>query len=181
MISRNFQCSATRGDAVLTAEISPCSFMYPGYGLQLTVKIEGGGGNTIVQKKEIAIESATEDDCQDLLDTIQIVPCKRCGKPAFDPATCRTNRDGECEKCFMDALNAEFEKAQKKSEEKLKRDDAKNKKQGYTHRIMAWVHPPQGEDYQLVMYMQNATEQEIVKVLKRKKSTVTNDYQIIVL
>ncbi|POA78654.1 hypothetical protein [Pseudomonas sp. DP16D-R1] len=180
MLSRNQKFTAIQGDVELTAEISPCVFMYPGYGLQLTVKLPNGG-NTIVSRKDIPIETATEQDCQALMETVKVLPCKTCQKPAFDPSTCRTNRDGECESCFMAKLNAEFEKDMKKEDDKLKRDDAKYKARGYTHRVHAWIHPPSGSDYELMMWMINPTPEQITAELKKKKSADTTDYKLIEL
>ncbi|WP_267910663.1 hypothetical protein [Pseudomonas sp. MF6776] len=39
MLSRTQKFTAIQGDVELTAEISPCVFMYQGYGLQLTVTL----------------------------------------------------------------------------------------------------------------------------------------------
>ncbi|WP_426158087.1 hypothetical protein [Pseudomonas sp. TSRC2-2] len=180
MLSKTQKFTAIQGAVELTAEISPCVFMYPGYGLQLTVSIPKGG-NTIVARKDIPIETATEQDCQALLESVRVLPCKVCQKPAFDPSSCSTNRDGKCESCFMTELNASFEKATKKAEDKLKRDDAKFKARGYTHRVQAWIHPPRGSDYELMMWMINPTPEEITAELKKKKSADPTDYKLIEL
>lgn len=180
MLSRNQKFTAIQGDVELTAEISPCVFMYQGYGLQLTVTLPKGG-NTIVARKDIPIETATEQDCQALLESVRVLPCNVCQKPAFDPSSCSTNRDGKCESCFMAELNAAFEKETKKEDAKLKRDDAKFKARGYTHRVHAWIHPASGSDYELMMWMINPTQEEITSELKKKKSVDTTDYKLIEL
>ncbi|KRP87418.1 MULTISPECIES: hypothetical protein [Pseudomonas] len=179
MLTPDQKFTAMRGDVELTAEVSPCCFMY-GSGLQITVYLPDRG-RTYVLKKEIPIKDATEEDCHALLETVGVVPCKNCQKPAFDPATCGTTRDGECETCFLDKAMAKFNKSEKDFQEKLVKDDAKHKAKGFTHRVMAWVHPASGDDYQMIIWMVNPSDADIVAQLKKKKSTVTNDYKLIVL
>lgn len=84
MLTPDQKFTAMRGDVELTAEVSPCCFMY-GSGLQITVYLPDRG-RTYVLKKEIPIKDATEADCHALLETVGVVPCKNCQKPAFDPA-----------------------------------------------------------------------------------------------
>ena len=180
MLTPAHKFTAMRGDVELTAEVSPCCFMY-GSPLQITVRLPNGGGDTIVQNKDIAIKDATEGDCKSLLETVQIMPCKTCQKPAFDPSSCRTNRDGECEHCFMKKLNEEFDGFEKKYQAKLKKDDAKYKAKGCTHRITTWVHPTRGDDYQIIMWMTNPTAEEIVAQLKKKRGADTTGYQLVAL
>ena len=67
MLTQSQKFTAMRGDVELTAEVSPCCFMY-GSPLQITVRLPNGG-DTIVQNKEIAIKDATENDCESLLET----------------------------------------------------------------------------------------------------------------
>ncbi|MBK3468754.1 hypothetical protein [Pseudomonas sp. MF6776] len=81
----------------------------------------------------------------------------------------------------MAELNAAFEKETKKEDAKLKRDDAKFKARGYTHRVHAWIHPASGSDYELMMWMINPTQEEITSELKKKKSVDTTDYKLIEL
>lgn len=76
---------------------------------------------------------------------------------------------------------AKFNKSEKDFQEKLVKDDAKHKAKGFTHRVMAWVHPASGDDYQMIIWMVNPSDADIVAQLKKKKSTVTNDYKLIVL
>lgn len=72
MLTPDQKFTAMRGDVELTAEVSPCCFMY-GSGLQITVYLPDRG-RTYVLKKEIPIKDATEEDCHALLETIAMHP-----------------------------------------------------------------------------------------------------------
>jgi len=105
-----------------------------------------------------------------------------CGKPAFDPTSVSTNRGGKCESCFLSELRALLAQGQKKEQQKLARADSKFKKQGYTHRVDAWIHPASGGDDKLVsLYMVNPTDKQIQTELKKGNSCVLNDYKLTVL
>lgn len=166
----------------LTASISPCSWMYDNYGLQLSVAMQGGGGTVTVHDRSTRFASATSADAERLFDMVRICKCKRCGSPAFDPQSAKTNRNGLCEHCFMQDLRKQFEKATQAESRKLARPDAKHKKEGCTHRVSAWIHPEDGDDYQMEFWLKNApTEAQIKALLKRNGSTVLDDYQIVAL
>jgi hypothetical protein len=58
-------------------------------------------------------------------------------------------------------------------------ENAKMKKQGYTHRFDAWVHPARGDDYSIVGFTKfEPTAGEMAQILKRKGSQVLTDYQV---
>lgn len=164
----------------LSLEVWPCSWMYPGSGLHVRIDMKDGGSATI-RAEDTSFETATMDDLNRLFDQVKLVKCKCCGKPAFDPATCSTNREGKCEACFMAALNAKFEADRKKEAEKLAKLDAKYKAQGYTHRVNAWVHPKAGgDDYQVQLWTIGSPKPEEIKaILKRRKSQIDNDYTVV--
>lgn len=165
----------------LSASISPCAWMYPGYGLQIKVDLIEGGGCAYLANKEVKWEEATEADFDALVSRVRLKPCARCGKPAFDPAAHDTNRSGLCESCFMGDLNAEFEAVQKVEHEETARTDADMKAKGYTHRVEAWIHPVSGgDDFQIAFYFEGVPSKASIRaVLKKNGSGVFNDYQII--
>ena len=165
----------------LTASISPCSWIYDNYGLQVKVEMPRGG-NVFVRDRATRIADATQADVERLFNGVRICKCKRCGKPAFDPQSVETNRGGLCEACFVQDLDKEFQKATQAENRKLARLDAKRKKEGYTHRVSAWIHPDDGDDYQMEFWLKNTpTEAQIKALLKRNGSTVLDDYQIVAL
>lgn len=179
--SGSLQSSDGTPDVAYTAEVSPCCWMYPGYGLQLSVSIESGG-NVLVHDKSIPFSEATIEQARAMAEKVRVCKCSCCDRPAFDPSTAQTNRNGQCKKCFMDNLNAEFAAEQKKIDDKLKRKDKSMKAKGFTHRVEAWVHPFHGgDDYQVSIWMQNPTAQMIRGELKRQGSSVLTDYTVIVL
>ncbi len=167
-------------DINLVASISPCSWMYPNYGLQIQVRIESTGGTAFILNKALPFAQATEDDVRAMLASVRIVPCPRCQSPAFDPATVETNRSGLCEACFLNDLNAKYDAAKKKEAAKLARTDASMKRKGMTHRVDAFIHPSGGgDDYQISIYVsENPTKTMIRKELRRCKSAVLDDYTV---
>lgn len=166
---------------VLTATVSPCSWMYSGYGLQIMVKLDGGG-EAIFHAKDVAWEAASEADFDALTGRVRLIPCARCGKPVFDPNATNTNRKGLCEGCFMGDLNKELEAALEAEQVEIERTDAEMLAKGYTHRVEACVHPEQGEDLQVAFYFQGApSKADIRATLKKEGSVVFDDYQIIEL
>lgn len=167
--------------AILTAEVSPCSWMYPNYGLQISVTMSDGGGKAYVHEKELAFGDATVGDMGRLLETIGVISCVKCGKPAFNPDTVKTNREKQCERCFMSELNAEFEKERKKQADRMVKNDAKYKKKGYTHRVDAWLHRDSGDDVQVSYYMKDPTDDVIRAQLRKDRSIVLDDYKIVQL
>lgn len=166
----------------LAATVSPCSWMYPGYGLQITVLIKPEGGSGILLDKAISFEKATESDVKTLLDRVRTIPCKNCGKTAFDPTSISTNRESKCEPCFLAKLNAEFAAAQAAEKRKFEQLDAEHKAAGSTHRVDAWIHPSSGgDDRQISFYLNNPTDRRIKSEIKKAGSAVLNDYKVIPL
>ena len=79
----------------------------------------------------------------------------------------------------LEALIAEEEKEMRKE---LEEDDKKALKDGYTHRVDAWIHPSSGDDRQISMYtIGKLTDVEVQALLKKKRSTILTDYKIIAL
>lgn len=162
----------------LSLNVSPCSWMYPTYGLQVQVTM-AGGGNVYIHDKTLPFEKATEADLNQMFDQVRLVACTRCGKPAFDPSAHKTNRAGLCEACFVADLDVEFKKAQETENTRMKRMDAKRKKEGFTHRVDAWIHPKRGgSDYQIAIYVKGEPSEAFIKAELGKKSSVTTDYTV---
>ena len=167
-------------DINLVASISPCSWMYPNYGLQIQIRIESTGGTAYILNRSLPFAQATEDDVRAMVASVRIVHCPRCQSPAFDPATVETNRSGLCEACFLKDLSAKYDAAKKKEAAKLARTDASMKLKGMTHRVDAWVHPSGGgDDYQMQLYVRGEPSEGLIqKELKRAGSSVRTDYAV---
>lgn len=159
------------------AKVSPCSWMYPAYGLQLQVTLENGS-NAFVRDRSIMFADAVFDDAYKLVADVRVCACTKCGKPALDPATCETNRDAVCEACFLAQLRAELDADQKAEAEKVQKLDAEYKAQGFTHRVDAWIHPRRGDDLQISFWMVEPTAKRIVTELRKAGCTMQNDYQV---
>lgn len=167
------------GEVILTAEVSPCVWMY-NTAFQLSIRMAGKGGNIISRMKGLKLADATQAHVDELLGAIQIkiCTCEGCKNPAFDPLVCETNRAGKCETCFMAELNAEWEQEQKKEQARLKKQRDKAKAQGYTHEIFLVVHPKNGDDKLMSYFVKDATPQMAVGLLKRNRSVVLDSYRI---
>lgn len=163
----------------LSLSVSPCSWMYPGYGLQVQVQM-AGGGSVYLQDKAVVFEKATEEDLNRLFKKVTLTTCGRCGKPAFDPVAHDTNRAGLCESCFVADLEKEFDQASAKETKRMARLDAKHRKNGYTHRLDAWVHPERGNDRHFSVYCRGLpSKKQISQLLAEAGSCVLNDYTVI--
>jgi hypothetical protein len=177
------------GKINLTAEVSPCVWMYKGYPFQ--IKVEMGdkknlrsGGDIIIVDHAINNDTYTEADIVRLLDTVKIQECKNagCSNPAFHPDH-ESNRAGECEHCFMTKLNAEYEAEKKKEDAKIARRDKQMKSKGMVARVEAWIHPEEGgDDYMVdIYYSSKPSAAEIESQLRQKGSSVFNDYRVVTL
>lgn len=175
------------GDGVrLEAEVSPCVFMNAGYPLQLTVTLRGSGGQSLGEvhpsDRAKTATTYTDADAKRLLAGVDVKPCPRCATPAFDPATIHTNRGGLCEPCFMADLRADWAKADEEERQELAARDLRMKNKGMTVRVTAWVHPDDGDDYQITWYLKEKPLPEQIKCeLLERGSAILDDYKVIEL
>jgi hypothetical protein len=180
-LAKDFNHTFAIDGHILACGISPCSWMYNDYGLQLEVILSCGGGKACLHRKDISFTDATEDDVMAMLRQIKLVPCPRCGKPAFDPSTVRTNREGLCETCFISDINAEFEKEQAKQRAV---DHAENRKalaDGKRWRVDAAVHSGAGDDmFVYGFYAEKPSDERVKQELLALGSvkTCVDDYAI---
>lgn len=179
-ISKDQSFTAVYNGVEFIATIDPCSWMYPGYGVQLTAKLQNGSTGTL-NNKPLSFDAASTCDVQKMLSGVRLLACKTCGDSCFDPATVKTNRDGQCNKCFMDQLRAELDADTQKENANIAKLDRKYKKQGCTHRIEAWIHPARGDDFSILFWMKNPTVEDIQTTIRKQKSTVLDDYKLIEL
>lgn len=179
----------TIDNITLTAEVSPCVWMYQGYPFQIRVDMGDqqqprSGGDIIIQDRALNNATYTEADIQRLLDTVKIQPCKNsgCSNPAFHPDH-ESNRKGECEHCFMTKWQAGWDAMQKKENAKIARRDKRMKQKGMVARVEAWIHPKHGgDDYMVdIYYSTMPATAEVEAVLRQKGSSVLNDFRIVTL
>lgn len=176
---------ALDGGLMLSGEVSPCVFIYHPYPLQVTVSLRRHTGESLgvaytVDRTKNA-KTYTEADVERLLASVQVIACRRCTNPAFDPRTIETNRAGLCESCFVADLNAELAKAQESERREIQARDQRMKKQGMAVRVSAWVHPSSGgDDYQIDCYLEvRPSPGKIREMLRDEGSSVLDDYQIV--
>lgn len=177
---KNYRCTFPVNGHSVTAEVSPCSHMYSNYGLQMMFKLVPDGGEVALNRKDIPWAKVTIDDINRMMDSIKIVPCKNpgCDRPAFD-ASLGSNREGQCEQCFMKDWQDKWDKLMVEVlEENLKYAlDAKSK--GHRFFTVGWVHPEEGgDDYETFMgHTSRPAKKTIQNHLKRSGSCVLDDFK----
>ena len=160
-----------------SVSVSPCSWMYPHYGLQVDVKV--AGGHVFFHNKALSFKDATEADVIALASQTKLRPCIKCGKAALDDPTSYRGKEckGRCEACFTAALMAAIVADQKVCEERSAVADRKQAAKGFKYKTVAWVHPKMGDDYQISWYsVTSPTAAEVATVLKARRSEITTDY-----
>jgi hypothetical protein len=177
----------------VTASISPCSWLYPSYGLQLHFKLptdnaSPNGGEFVVLKKPWADCTSADIDLmvtqmRAKLEDGGLLACPTCGKLTWNRAIFRNKfRNQNCETCFMVTLKSDFAAIVLKENKRIARMDAKRKKEGFTHRVDAWIHPSTGDDEQISWYTRQVpTDAATRAFLVSKGSRVVNDYTVLEL
>lgn len=168
-----------------TADISPCSWMYPGYGLQVEIKMVDQPDHIFRNLKK-RFQECTVTDFDNLVAGHVLEPCNKpgCTRITFkDSKGGQYNKEGYCETCRVARITEEFDAAQKEEEAKEKRLDAKRKREGFTHKTIAWIHPSAGgDDYQIVVHSKGKMKDTQIKaMILRRGSRVTTDYNQIEL
>jgi hypothetical protein len=175
------------GDLRVQVTVSPCCWMYPGYGLQVEYRTPDGASHGHLQNKKLDVarnrEAAKRADVEALLARLTPARCA-CGKATLlnpQDAGQSYDRAGTCEPCFLKRLREEFAREDEQFQQELAREDKKRKKQGYTHRIDAWVHAG-GDDQEVSWYTKGRpTDAQVKALLKRRRSRVLDDYKVVEL
>lgn len=155
------------------ASVSPCSWIYARMGLRVAVSV--ANSTVYFDNKSLKFADATEADVVALASQAKLCPCVKCGGATLvDP---QSNRNGQCETCFLSAVEKRFEKERASVAKVVKAIDAAMGVSGSKFKTVAWVHPLSGDDYQIAHYsVQTPTKNDMAKVLKRYGSTRTDDY-----
>jgi hypothetical protein len=114
------------------------------------------------------------------LESVKISKCKHCDNFAFDPTTVKTNRDGACENCFVEAIMKDYNEEMAKENAETVKKHIEMYAKGFRFVVMAWVHPQQGgDDYQIDVYFNVAPKaKDIQATLKKQRSIQTDDYSV---
>lgn len=182
-LSKNTVYTGTLKDIPYSAEVSPCSWMSPNYGLQVRVELKNHPAQCswALAKNGLAIEQATPEDVEKLIQTMELIPCGTCSAMTFKPGPTGAHPKGICAHCALVEARKEMEASFAEDDKKLKKLDAKYKKAGSTHRIDAWVHPSSGDDSEIAMWMTNPTDEQIKTELKKAGCRVRTDYKVVKL
>lgn len=181
---RSLKLTKTIGSATLSARMSPCVWMYPGYPLQVTVTIENTMGDTIISDKATGItyRNATSEAMQALFDQVKICECTKCKAPAFAPDTPGSNRNGLCEQCFLKDWQASYDAHCKEQEAADAKRLEKAKREGFTHRVLAWLHGDEGDDQQIEILYRGAPDPVAIKTkLREMGSVLLDDFKVVEL
>ena len=152
-------------------EISPCSWMYANYGLQVQLSLKENANNT---------ESKFINDKNIICFDVPL-PLKE----ANNLATGWLGANGiKPLQNSIDAWNKakeEFDKEriidEAKEVKRAAKMSAKRKAEGFTHLFTGWIHPACGDDYRVEAFIKGVpTNTDIANLLK--KSTVKDDYKI---
>jgi hypothetical protein len=164
------------GAATLTATISPCCFMYPRYGLQISVDLNGK--QRAIKHGNQDMSTVTEADVQALFESVRTIPCVACGADALDGATIQTNKHGLCEACMMAMINAEFEADEEVRQQELESRKRRAKAEGFTHMVSGFIHRDCGDDEMISFFANDPTEEGIRAQLSKAGSVIDTDYRI---
>jgi len=158
----------TRKGQSVYYEISPCSNVYAGYGLQLKVALRNGACNAeseFLRDKTIDKEDFNKRAKELLAEFID-------GK-----GVAKLERKEKSYAKRAAKFQREWAKIEAKKAKEQAALDAKMIRKGYKHRLSAWIHPSEGDDYQVQAYATSAfTKADIRDILK--DSRVKNDYVV---
>jgi hypothetical protein len=162
----------THNGETVTFEVSPCSWMYKHYGLQVRVSLEGDNCNAVSEfllDKGYEATAMTKDE---MATSAKAMVEDWLAKNGTDPLHSRL----ESWKKAKAAFEADIEKTNKRHATASARRDKRYKAKGFTHRVNAIIHG-EGDDYETVAYFAGTpNDAQIAKLLR--ESAVKNDYVV---
>jgi len=173
-MSKKTQFKLSYRGQIIFADISPCSWMYHGYGLQFKLSLKEQGFNA----ESVFIKDRLE--CCDIpLDVILPHAKKLAIEYIQKNGTTKLQEAIDNYQISLDKFQKEFEADNAKEEARTKERHAKNKAEGFGFYFSAWIHPIHGDDYGIEAYLKEPNERIIANLLK--KSTIKTDYTITAL
>jgi hypothetical protein len=144
-------------------QISPCSWMYGGYGTQVRLALKENSVNAEAiffnDKSKPAQDLSREDILAQARD-IAAAWLEKNGTKPIEKAQAEWAKLGP-------KLRAAVEKEQEREKKRQAKEDAGMKRAGYTHRTVAWIHPRSGDDYQAYIFTKGLpTAADLVKLKK---------------
>lgn len=155
-------------------EVSPCSWMYPGYGLQVRISLKANAVNAeceFVHNKTVRADTLPKDQLREAAEHEVRQWLEQHGVKPLQTAVTKWAR-------YAAKFKREESIRQARSKQQLAAADAKHKAQGFTHRVDAWIHPRAGgDDYPVRLYTrQSPTAAELRKLLQ--PSAIKTDYRV---
>jgi hypothetical protein len=181
-LARAVLTSTTDGvEASMT--VSPCSWMYPGYPLQVEVVIACGGTKGYITEPSLKFQETTTADLERLFGQVRYLPCAApgCSNHRFDPNTVQTGSTDLCHACAFEAMKKELAAAQLEEKERFAELDREHKEKGFTHRVDAWIHPASGSDHEISFYISTPTKRAIRAEVRKSGCTSGDDYTLVEL
>lgn len=161
------------GGREVFVSISPCSWMYDTYGLQVSLATKANACNAeseFVRDKSIQAATMSRDDLRAAAETTAVQWLEANGLSKLDEAvSVWAVKAGTFAKTIAAA-------AKKEAKARLKRL-TKLQAKGFTHVMDAWIHPESGDDYRAeVCFSEPPTKEDIKRALRA--STVKTDYKV---
>ena len=172
MLQENRQAIEHNGEQVFFS-VSPCSWMYPRYGLQVGISLTQDGVNA---ETEFVLDKgfdAIDKPMQHLNEAARTMVEKWLAENGTAPLHDLRAKWQAAKAQFA----VEIEKDEKRTAAAREREDKRYKAKGYTHRIDAVIHPAHGDDHLSVSYVAGIpTEEDIARILF--SSVVKSDYVV---
>jgi len=154
-------------------EISPCSWMHPGYGLQIQIASKPNACNaeSVFDRDQTVDASVIES--RDLVLRAKRQARKWLKVNGVAELDAKIAKWAEASVKFDAAIKKEQEKEAKARIKRL----TKRQTEGYTHVVDAWIHPAAGDDYRTEACTKGEpTPADIQRILSR--SQVKTDYKV---
>lgn len=164
-MNTTFTVTAPDGRTV-HGEISPCAWMYPGYGMQvrLALKLHACNAESEFLRWKTPYKQSSDSD---VLAHVHAFLAKD-GLKNLEAALVRWAQ-----------AQAEFAEQDRKLAAADARRVASRKAKGYTHRMLAWVHPRAGSDFQIEAWFKSEpTRPEVVAILRKQGSVLFDDFKV---
>lgn len=170
---------ASKSGLKMRGYIGPYVWMYH-QGKIDAIIVEDENGCEVRPKCAFDMETSSPQELAQFLNNLELPEskCLTCGATMLAHAgPYRTN--DECDKCAKVRIAAEYQHEMKKVEIQEAAEEKLMHKKGYRWKILAWVHPTSGDDYQISAYTTVKPSQfEVAALLKKKKSTILTDYEL---
>lgn len=154
-------------------EVSPCSFMYPTYGLQIRLALSEKACNAeSIFAIDKTLEVSEMDDGALRTACLALAEAKLAGSGIAE-------LEAQVAKWKQARAQFEAEDAKRQSAQAKRdaREDAKMKAQGFTHKVVGWVHPLSGDDYMVEGYVRGVpTPADLRKILRGSEDQ--KDYKV---